>query len=74
MNLNNFSLSALEGMLRQRNPQMYNQYLQYKNSGMTPDAVINELLKSGKISQADVQRAQQQLGNNGSTGYNGLRF
>jgi membrane peptidoglycan carboxypeptidase len=75
MNLSSFSLSALEGMLRQKNPQMYNQYIQYKNSGMSPDAVLQELMRSGKITQADVQKAQQQLGNiGGNTGYTGKRF
>lgn len=63
MNLSNLSLSFLEGQLKNTNPNLYNEYIKYKNSGKSPDQVINELLQSGKITQNDVNTAKQQSTN-----------
>lgn len=53
------NLQMLEMMLKMKNPQMYNQYMNYRNSGKSPDQVINELLQTGTINQDMLNKAKE---------------
>ena len=68
----------LEMMLRMKNPQMFDQYINYKNSGKSPDQVINELIQTGKINNDMLNRAKEiAQGNdysNNNNSYTGPRF
>lgn len=68
MNLNDISVSMLENRLKSMNPQLYGRYISMKNSGKSPDQVINEMLNSGMITKDDIGRAS------GMVGYSGPRF
>ena len=52
-------LSMLMGQLRNQNPQAYNELNSLMLSGKSPQQVLNELLASGRFSQAQVDRARQ---------------
>ena len=58
--------SALLGRPRTSNPNAYNTFLNYRSSGKSADQVINELLSSGQISQAQVEQARMMM--NGQLG------
>jgi hypothetical protein len=43
------------------NPSGYNQVIGYMNSGKNPEAILDEMLKSGRVSQADIDKAKSYL-------------
>ena len=55
----------MEMMLKMQNPQAYNQYMNYKNSGKTPQQVINELIEAGQINQDMLNKARNMAANGG---------
>lgn len=57
--MNNMIFNMLLGQLKNRNPQGYNQFVQLRNSGKSPDQVINEMLASGQINQNQLNQAKQ---------------
>nr|DAF20242.1 MAG TPA: hypothetical protein [Caudoviricetes sp.] len=70
------NLQLMEMMLRMKNPEIYNQYIQYKNSGKKPEEVIDELMKSGRINQDMLNKAKNMAQNGDLPGnnYSGPRF
>lgn len=52
------------GQLKNSNPQAFQEVSAMMNSGKSPDACLNELLASGRFTQADIQKAQNYLKNN----------
>lgn len=64
-------MDQLMTKLRQTNPNAYNEFVMLQKSGKTPDAVIEELMRTGRFSEADVKKAIDQatgLGNSGNIG------
>lgn len=54
----------LLNQLRNKNPQAYNTFMQLKNSGKTPEQVLNELIANGTFTPDQVEQARNSLGNN----------
>lgn len=58
MNLNNNMMNMLMNKLQQKNPQAYSQIQQWMQSGQDPQAIINQLLQSGQITNQQLQQAK----------------
>lgn len=52
-------LSLLMGQLKNQNPNAYNELQNLMSSGKNPQQILNELLASGRFSQAQVDNAKQ---------------
>lgn len=52
-------LSLLMGQLKNQNPNAYNELQNLMSSGKNPQQILNELLASGRFSQAQVDMANQ---------------
>lgn len=74
------NLQMMEMLLKMKNPDAYNQYMQFKNSGKSPQQVIDELMNTGKINADILQKAKSMMnngempGNSNNGGYTGPRF
>lgn len=64
MNINSMMVNMMMGQLRNSNPNAYNELQNLMNSGKSPEQVLNELLSSGRFTQAQVQQAQQYMNGN----------
>ena len=58
---NNFLFNMLLGKLRNQNPNAYNEVQSLMNSGKNPEQVLNDLLASGRFTEAQVQQARATL-------------
>ena len=58
MNTNNMLFNMLLGRLRSQNPQAYQQFMGYIDSGQSPEQILNKMLMSGQISQQDINNAK----------------
>lgn len=74
------NLQMLEMMLKMKNADAYNQYMQFKNSGKSPQQIIDELMSTGKINADMLQKAKSMMnngeipGSSNNGGYSGPRF
>lgn len=51
----------LLNQLRNKNPQAYNTFMQLKNSGKSPEQVLNELIANGTFTQEQVNQVKAQV-------------
>ncbi len=69
--------------LQRNNPQMYTRLLQLRNSGKSPEEILNMMLANGQVTEAQLKQAQTYLNNqqggsnnnptnNTGNGYNGF--
>ena len=49
----------LMNKLRTQNPNAYNQFQSYMNSGKSPEQVLNELIQNGTFNRQQVDQARQ---------------
>lgn len=74
------NLQMMEMLLKMKNPDAYNQYMQFKNSGKSPQQIIDELMNTGRINQDILNKAKNMMnngevpGNSNNGGYTGPRF
>ena len=74
------NLQMMEILLKMKNPTMYNEYMQYKQSGKSPQQVLDALLQTGRINQDILNKAKNMMnngeipGNSNNSGYTGPRF
>lgn len=58
MNQSNMMMNMLMGNLQRQNPQAYSQIQQWMNSGQNPQQILQSMLQSGQITQAQIDQAQ----------------
>nr|DAH82904.1 MAG TPA: hypothetical protein [Caudoviricetes sp.] len=72
------NLKIMEMMLKMQNPEGYKQYINFKNSGKSPDQVIDELMRTGQINNDMLNKARNMAANGdipgNSSGYMGPKF
>jgi ribosomal protein S16 len=62
MNPNNTMMNMLLNKLQNQNPQAYTQIQQWMSSGANPQQIINQMLQSGQITQAQLNQVQNMAG------------
>lgn len=63
MNPNNMLINTLLNKLQAQNPQGYQQVISAMNSGQSPEKIVQQMLSSGQITNAQLQQAQQMARN-----------
>jgi membrane peptidoglycan carboxypeptidase len=58
MNQSNMMMNMLMANLQRQNPQAYSQIQQWMNSGQNPQQILQNMLQSGQITQAQIDQAQ----------------
>lgn len=56
--MNNAIIKMMMAGLQSQNPQAYAQINQWMNSGKDPSQILNELVQSGRITQAQIDQAK----------------
>lgn len=59
--MNNMLMNILMNKLQNQNPSMYNQINSWMQSGVNPNEIINNLLKSGQITNQQLQDARSRV-------------
>lgn len=59
MNTNNMLINTLLNKLQAQNPQGYQLVISAMNSGQSPEKIVQQMLSSGQITNAQLQQAQQ---------------
>lgn len=56
--MNNAIIKMMMAGLQSQNPQAYAQINQWMSSGKDPSQILNELVQSGRITQAQIDQAK----------------